>query len=89
MWLVSHSLSNGGCTTNCLAPLAKIIHDKFEIIEGLMVSIGNAVKLQSRRSLRQQLAEESSRFVTFLSCYRLQCMHTRLHRKLLMDLVER
>ena len=30
--------SNASCTTNCLAPLAKVVHDKFTIVEGLMVS---------------------------------------------------
>jgi len=32
-------LSNASCTTNCLAPLAKVIHDKFGIIEGLMTTV--------------------------------------------------
>uniref|UniRef100_A0A8B9ELU5 glyceraldehyde-3-phosphate dehydrogenase (phosphorylating) n=1 Tax=Anser cygnoides TaxID=8845 RepID=A0A8B9ELU5_ANSCY len=31
-------VSNASCTTNCLAPLAKVVHDNFGIVEGLMVS---------------------------------------------------
>jgi glyceraldehyde 3-phosphate dehydrogenase len=32
-------LSNASCTTNCLAPLAKIIHEKFGITSGLMTTV--------------------------------------------------
>ncbi len=34
-----HVLSNASCTTNCLAPVAKVINDKFGIVKGLMTTI--------------------------------------------------
>ncbi|WWP00293.1 MAG: type I glyceraldehyde-3-phosphate dehydrogenase [Candidatus Dasytiphilus stammeri] len=32
-------VSNASCTTNCLAPIVKILHENFEIIEGMMTTI--------------------------------------------------
>ena len=32
-------VSNASCTTNCLAPLAKVLHDNFVIVEGLMTTV--------------------------------------------------
>lgn len=32
-------VSNASCTTNCLAPLVKVINDKFGVIEGLMTAV--------------------------------------------------
>ena len=34
-----HVVSNASCTTNCLAPVAKVLHDKFGIKKGLMTTV--------------------------------------------------
>jgi len=39
-------VSNASCTTNCLAPLAKVINDKFGIVEGLMTTVHAATATQ-------------------------------------------
>ena len=39
-------VSNASCTTNCLAPLAKVINDKFGIEEGLMTTVHSTTATQ-------------------------------------------
>ena len=39
-------VSNASCTTNCLAPLAKVINDNFGIVEGLMTTVHSITATQ-------------------------------------------
>uniref|UniRef100_A0A1B6LMK7 Glyceraldehyde-3-phosphate dehydrogenase n=1 Tax=Graphocephala atropunctata TaxID=36148 RepID=A0A1B6LMK7_9HEMI len=39
-------ISCASCTTNCLAPLAKIVHENFEIVEGLMTTVHSITSTQ-------------------------------------------
>lgn len=39
-------VSNASCTTNCLAPIAKVLNDKYKIVEGLMTTVHAATATQ-------------------------------------------
>ena len=39
-------VSNASCTTNCLAPIAKVLHDKFTITDGLMTTVHSTTATQ-------------------------------------------
>jgi len=47
-------VSNASCTTNCLAPIAKVINDNFGIVEGLMTTVHAATNTQKQLMLHLQ-----------------------------------
>src|SRR5262249_16005124 len=58
-------VSNASCTTNCLAPLAKVVHDRFGILKGHMVTVHSYTNDQSvldlpHKDLRRARAAELS-----------------------------
>ena len=49
-----HVISNASCTTNCVVPIAKIIHEKFSIIRGFMTTIHSYTNDQRLLDLAHQ-----------------------------------
>ena len=46
-----HIISNASCTTNCLAPFAKVLHDSFGIVRGWMTTVHSYTNDQQLRDL--------------------------------------
>ena len=46
-----HIISNASCTTNCLAPVAKVLHEQFGIISGIMTTIHSYTNDQNVQDL--------------------------------------
>lgn len=51
---------NASCTTNCLAPLAKVLNDEFGIIEGLMTTVHATTNTQKMLMLLQARIGEAA-----------------------------
>ena len=65
-------VSNASCTTNCLAPIAKVLNDKFGIVEGLMTTVHSVTPTQKLLDGAEGLARRPC-------CYRQH--HPLLHRR--------
>jgi glyceraldehyde 3-phosphate dehydrogenase len=64
-----HIISNASCTTNCLAPVAKVLHDSFGIVNGLMTTVHSYTNDQSildvpHKDLRRARAAAMSQIPT-------------------------
>ncbi len=62
-------ISNASCTTNCLAPAAKVLHDEFEILRGIMTTVHSYTMTQrildgSHKDLRRARAAAMSMIPT-------------------------
>ena len=52
-------VSNASCTTNCLAPIAKVLNDKFGILDGLMTTVHSTTATQKTAEICAAMKEAS------------------------------
>ena len=54
-------LSNASCTTNCLAPMAKVLHEQFGIVKGYMTTVHAYTSIHAYKTLRILICAEHAR----------------------------
>ena len=69
-------ISNASCTTNCLAPFAKVLHENFGIVKGLMTTVHSYTNDQKildapHNDLRRARAAAESMIPTTTGCKKL------------------
>ena len=75
--LLTHNYLNASCTTNCLAPFAKVLNDKFGIVKGMMTTIHSYTNDQSVLDFHIKI------FVVLVQQLRTSFLHQQVQLKLL------